>query len=184
MLPDATGSRLVLSRGKGRWLVWLAQRELLPATKSSGVSEGHGDNEGRPQYVDDDICHDPLHDNKLVAVYAAAVWKEGRVDGTIIGVLGVVFDWETQSQIIVQNEAFISEASWKRTRVMLLDNDLRIIAASDKQGPLQPFALDHQGRQRGYTVNGAHDVIAYARTIGYQEYDGLGWYGVIVRTPR
>ena len=64
------------------------------------VSEGHGDNEGRPQYVDDDICHDPLHDNKLVAVYAAAVRKEGGVDGTIIGVLGVVFDWETQSQTL------------------------------------------------------------------------------------
>jgi len=136
------------------------------------------------QYVVDDIVHDPLHDHKLVAVYAAAVRKGGRVDGTIIGVLGVVFDWETQSQTIVQKEASISEASWKRTRVMLLDKDLRIIAASDKQGLLQPFPLNHQGRQRGYSVNGAHDVIAYARTIGYQEYDGLGWYGVIVRKFR
>lgn len=136
------------------------------------------------QYVVDDICHDPLHDEKLVVVYAAAVRKEGRVEGTIIGVLGVVFDWETQSQIIVQKEASISEASWKRTRVMLLDNDLRIIAASDKQGLLRPFALNHQGRQRGYSVNSNHEVTAYARTIGYQEYDGLGWYGVIVRNLR
>jgi hypothetical protein len=101
------------------------------------------------QYVVDDICHDQLHDNKLVAVYAAAVRKEGRVDGEIIGVLGVVFDWEMQSQIIVQKEASISEASWKRTLVMLLDKDLRIIAASDKQGLLHPFVLNHQGRQEG-----------------------------------
>ena len=106
------------------------------------------------------------------------------MDGPIIGVLGVVFDWETQSQTIVQKEASISEASWKRTRVMLLDKDLRIIAASDKQGLLQPFALAHQGRQRGHYVNGSHEVTAYAQTIGYQEYDGLGWYGVIVRKLR
>ncbi len=133
------------------------------------------------QYVVDDIGHDPLHDDNLVAVYAAAVRKGGRVDGNIMGVLGIVFDWETQSQTIVQKEASISEASWKRTRVMLLDKDLRIIAASDKQGLLQPFPLNHQGRQRGYYVNGTHEMTAYARTIGYQEYDGLGWYGVIVR---
>lgn len=136
------------------------------------------------QYVVDDISHNQLHENKLVTVYAAAVRKEGRSDGTIIGVLGVVFDWESQSQNIVQKEASISQASWRRTRVMLLDKNLRIIAASDKQGLLQSFPLDHQGRQRGYYINGTHEVIAYAQTIGYQEYDGLGWYGVIVRKPR
>jgi hypothetical protein len=136
------------------------------------------------QYVVDDIYQDPLHADNLVAVYAAAVRKEGRVDGKVIGVLGVVFDWESQSQTIVQKEASISESAWKRTRVLLLDKGLRIIAASDDQGILQPFALNHQGRQRGFYVNGSQEVIAYARTIGYQEYDGLGWYGVIVRKNR
>jgi hypothetical protein len=133
------------------------------------------------QYVVDDICYDPLHQNKMVAVYAAAVRKEGQVDGKIIGALGVVFDWENQSRTIVRKEASFSESSWKRTRVMLLDKELRVIAASDDQGLLQPFALDHQGKERGYYVNDDHEVTAYAKTIGYQEYDGLGWYGVIVR---
>ncbi|OQW35766.1 MAG: hypothetical protein A4E19_16080 [Nitrospira sp. SG-bin1] len=136
------------------------------------------------QYVVDDIFHDPLHDNQLVAVYAAAIRKEGRVDGKVTGVLGVVFDWETQSKTIVQKEASISEEAWKRTRVLLLDKGLRIIAASDDQGILQPFALSHQRRQRGYYVTGDQEVIAYAQTLGYQEYDGLGWYGVIVRKLR
>lgn len=133
------------------------------------------------QYAVDDICNDPLHQNKMVAVYAAAVRKEGRVDGKVIGALGVVFDWESQSKTIVRKEASFSESSWKRTRVMLLDKDMRVIAASDDQGLLQPFALDHQGKERGYYVNDDHEVTAYAKTIGYQEYDGLGWYGVIVR---
>ena len=136
------------------------------------------------QYVVDDICHDPLHGDKLVAVYAAAVRKEGKTNGKIIGVLGVVFDWEEQSSTIVQKEPAISEASWKRTRVMLLDNRLRVIAASDHQGVLMPFTLQHQGRQRGHYVNDKHEVIAYAKTLGYQEYDGLGWYAVIVQRLR
>lgn len=133
------------------------------------------------QYVVDDIYRDPLHDDKLVAVYAAAVRKGGRVDGPIIGVLGVVFDWEHQSRIIVQKEASISENTWKRTRVMLLDSRLRIIAASDDQGILLPFALAHRDRQRGHYLSGNHEVVAYAKTIGYQEYDGLGWYAVIAQ---
>jgi Methyl-accepting chemotaxis protein (MCP) signalling domain len=54
------------------------------------------------QFVVDDIFHDPLHGNKLAAVYAAAVRKEGKIDGKIVGVLGVVFDWETQAKTIVQ----------------------------------------------------------------------------------
>jgi hypothetical protein len=136
------------------------------------------------QYVVDDICHDPLHGDKLVAVYAAAVRKERKTNGKIIGVLGVVFDWEEQSSTIVQKEPAISEASWKRTRVMLLDNRLRVIAASDHQGVLMPFTLQHQGRQRGHYVNDKHEVIAYAKTLGYQEYDGLGWYAVIVQRLR
>ena len=114
-------------------------------------------------------------------MYAAAVRKGGEANGKIIGVLGVVFDWEEQSSTIVQKEPAISEASWKRTRVMLLDNKLRIIAASDHQGVLTPFTLQHQGRQRGHYVNDKHEVIAYAKTLGYQEYDGLGWYAVIVQ---
>ncbi len=133
------------------------------------------------QYAVDDIGYDPLHNNKLTAVYAAAVRKDGRTDGKIIGALGVVFDWDNQSRIIVQKEPSFSESEWKRTRVLLLDRELRVIAASDDRGVLQPFALKHQGKQRGYYVNDDHEVTAFARTIGYQEYDGLGWYGVIIR---
>lgn len=133
------------------------------------------------QYAVNDIAHDPLHEDKLVAVYAAAVRKEGRIDGKIIGVLGVMFDWENQSATIVQKEPAISEESWQHTRVVLLDNDLRIIAASDNKGILSPFLLEQKGQQKGHYVNANHEVVAYAKTLGYQEYDGLGWYAVIVQ---
>ena len=134
------------------------------------------------QYVVDDIFHDSLHDEKLVAAYAATVRVKGRTDGKIVGVLGVIFDWESQSKTIVQTEPSLSESEWKRSRVLLLDSNMRIIAASDNNGILTPFMLEHNGKQKGHHVNANHELVAFAKTLGYQEYDGLGWYAVIVQT--
>lgn len=136
------------------------------------------------QYVVDDIAHSSLHDDKLVAVYAATVRKEGRIDGRIDGVLGVVFNWEDQATTIVRTEPTLSEDSWKRSRVLLLDNSLRVIAASDNSGILLPFVLEHKGQRTGHYVNASHELVAFAKTLGYQEYDGLGWYAVIVQKPK
>jgi hypothetical protein len=133
------------------------------------------------QYVVDDISHDSLHDDKLVAVYATGVRKEGKIDGKIVGVLGVIFDWEDQATTIVRTEPTLSEDSWKRSRVLLLDQNMRIIAASDNKGILLPFMLEHKGQQKGHYFNVDHELIAFAKTLGYQEYDGLGWYAVIVQ---
>lgn len=134
-------------------------------------------------YVVDDIYRDPLHENKLVAVYATAVRMGGKVDGKSIGALGVYFDWDEQSRIIVQNEPSLSADEWQRTRVLLLDQHFRITAASDGQGLLSHFSLDHNNQQKGYYLNDSKELVAFSRTIGYQEYDGLGWYAVIVQKP-
>lgn len=152
-------------------------------SKLNWVQKAFATNSG-DDYVVDDIYRDPLHDNKLVAVYATAVRQGGRVDGKPMGVLGVFFDWDEQSRVIVQNEPSLSPDEWKRTRVLLLDHNLRVIASSDGNGLLSPFPLDHKGEQKGYYFDTAGDLVAYAKTIGYQEYDGLGWYSVIVQRPK
>ena len=136
------------------------------------------------QYVVGDIDHDALHDDKMTAVYAASVRKDGNISGKMLGVLGVVFDWEVQATTIVRTEPSLSEDEWKRSRVLLLDNSLRIIAASDNTGILLPFLLDHHGQQKGHYFTAGHELIAFAKTLGYQEYDGLGWYAVIVQKPK
>lgn len=139
---------------------------------------------GGDQYIVDDIYRDPLHDNKMVAVYATAVRMGGKVDGKSVGALGVYFDWDEQAKIIVETEPALSADEWKRSRVMLLDHNLRIIAASDHNGLLAPFMLEHKGQQKGYYFNADHELVAFAKTLGYQEYDGLGWYGAIVQKPK
>jgi hypothetical protein len=119
-----------------------------------------------------------------VAVYAAAVRENGDLNGTVNGVLGVYFDWGEQSRCIVQDEPIFTPEEWSRTRVLLLDNGNRVIAASDNAGLLQPFPLITGGETRNSYYDQTGNVIAFARTIGYQEYDGLGWYGVIVQKPQ
>lgn len=135
------------------------------------------------EYIVDDIYRDKYHDDKMVAVYATAVRSGGKIDGKIVGALGVFFDWEDQARVIVKNEPNLTESDWRRTRVMLLDHHFRIIAASDERDLLQTFTLDHHGNQKGYYFNDNGDLVAFAKTIGYQEYDGLGWYSVIVQKP-
>ena len=131
------------------------------------------------QYIVDDILRDHLHNGKLVSIYATAVRSNGQVDGRTLGVLGVFFDWEDQSKIIVKNEPPLSEEEWTRTRVMLLDNNFTVIASSDNKGLLTKYDLKTSDQQKGYYFTENKDLIAFAKTLGYQEYDGLGWYGVI-----
>jgi hypothetical protein len=57
--------------------------------------------------------------------------------------------------------------------VLLLDQNMRIIAASDNAGVLSPFRLEHNGQHKGHYVNANHELTAFAKTLGYQEYDGL-----------
>ncbi len=134
-------------------------------------------------FIVDEIGPSLSHDGKAVAIYAAAVREEGQIDGTPIGVLGVVFDWDKQGVNIVRDEPPLNAEEWPRSRTLLLDAKLRIIASSDNSGLYQPFDLSPSPAGRGsyYRRNG--ELVAYARTIGYETYDGLGWYGVITQRP-
>ena len=46
------------------------------------------------------------------------------------------------------------------------------------------WALQNDGKERGYYYGPDGTLVAFAHTIGYETYDGLGWYGVITQTPR
>src|SRR5690606_13462713 len=98
-----------------------------------------------------------------------------------VGALGVYFDWDEQARVIVQNEPNLSQEEWQRTRVMLLDTNMRVIAASDNRDLLNRFELRLEGRTKEYYFSDPKTLVAFAKTLGYQEYDGLGWYCVIVQ---
>lgn len=116
-----------------------------------------------------------------VATYATAIREGGQAQGKVIGVLGVHFDWKPQAQAVVDGVR-LTEEERTRSRVLLLDQNHRVLAASDGQGVLEEtFKLDTAGGTMGSYGDGARTV-GYALTPGYETYAGMGWYGCLVQT--
>jgi Methyl-accepting chemotaxis protein (MCP) signalling domain len=168
-------------------IITCSNEKYLPNMKNMDISQlpwvkkAFATNSG-DKYVVDDIFYDPLHDNQTVAIYSAAIRMGAKIDGKVIGVLGVVFDFEKQAKVIVEKEPAFNAEELKKVRVMLLDQNLRIIADSANNTLLENFFLQHSNKQKGFYFNDKKELVAFAKTIGYQEYDGLGWYAVIVQS--
>ena len=133
------------------------------------------------EYVVGEVAPSTHHGGREVLVYGTAVRAGGRNDGPVIGTLGVYFDWQAQGRSIVETEAALPPQVAERTEVMLLDGAGRIIATTRPDNLFRTFDLQAGERQRGSYYDGAGNIVAFARTLGYQEYDGLGWWGVIVQ---
>jgi hypothetical protein len=132
-------------------------------------------------YAVGEVTGSAHHDGHDVLVYSTAIRSNGRANGPVLGALGVYFDWQNQGQSIVETEAALPPQIAERTVVMLLDGKGRVIASSRPESRFTTFDLRHEGQQRGSYYDGQGNIIAFARTLGYQEYDGLGWWGVIVQ---
>ena len=129
-------------------------------------------------YVAGDVERQPLLGNAQVATFCASVREGGKVNGRPIGVLAIHFDWEAQARAIVEGVRVGDD----RTRVLLLDSNFRVIAASDGQGLLsERIALQLGGGRSGFYTDRSGAQVAFHATPGYETYKGLGWYGVIVR---
>jgi hypothetical protein len=130
-----------------------------------------------------DVTAEPLLQNAKVATYAAGVREGGAVDGRLVGVLGIHFDWEPQAQAVVDGIRLNADEK-DRTRTLLTDAKGIVIAASDGRGVLtERLSLRTGGRPSGHYVSDRGEVVAFHCTPGYETYAGLGWYGVIIQTP-
>jgi len=129
-------------------------------------------------YVAGDVENQQLLGNAQVATYCASVRAGGEANGAPIGVLAIHFDWEPQARAIVQG---VRVGDSDRARVLLVDSNFRVIAASDGQGILsERIALSLNGQRSGFYQDRSGTMVAFHATPGYETYRGLGWYGVIV----
>ena len=132
------------------------------------------------EFVACDIQCEPSLDNAPVATYATAIRAGGEANGEPIGVLGIHFDWRPQAQAVVDGVR-LTESERARSRVLILDQSHRVLAASDGQGVLTEIVPLNVagGAMNSYT---AEDLtIGYALTPGYETYKGLGWYGCVLQ---
>jgi hypothetical protein len=140
------------------------------------VQLGSGDD-----YVAADVMHQPLLGAAQVATYCASVREGGRARGRALGVIAIHFDWEPQARAIVEGIR-VATKDRDRTRVLLIDGGRRVIAASDRKGLLsEKLGLDFRGRKNGFDLSADGTITAFHHTPGYETYQGLGWYGVILQ---
>jgi hypothetical protein len=134
-------------------------------------------------FVATDIEVNPWLDESQVATYSTAIRRDGAVNGEVLGVLAVFFDWQTQSKAVVDAVKF-DEQEKPRARALLIDARHRVIAASDGEGILEEtLELKRRGKTLGYITRDDGTLVGFARTPGYETYKGLGWYGVIMLKP-
>jgi hypothetical protein len=118
-----------------------------------------------------------------VATYATAIRAGAEERGRAIGALGIFFDWGPQAQAVVDGVRMPPEERM-RTRCMLVDSRLRVLASSDGTGLLQErLTLNRDNGDMGFYIDQRNNVVGYALTPGYETYRGLGWYGVVVQRP-
>lgn len=176
-LADATGR--VIASGRGDRFRAVGADVSHATWFRRGLATASG-----ADFVVDDIATSAVLDGRSVATYATAVRLEGAVDGAPIGVLGIHFDWEPQAQAIVEGVR-LSEGERAHTRCLLVDSSGRVIAASDRRGLLtEQFRLTTSAGAEGHYADPDGRAVGYALTPGYETYEGLGWYGVLVQHPR
>src|SRR3954453_9781610 len=129
-------------------------------------------------YVAGDVERQPLLGNAQVATYCASVRADGKANGKPLVVLAIHFDWESQARAIVQG---VRVGADDRARVLLVDSNFLVIAASDGQGLLsERIPINLNGSRSGFYHDRAGTLVAFHATPGYETYKGLGWYGVIL----
>lgn len=132
-----------------------------------------------------------LKDRSLI--YSGGVCAGGLREGDCIGVLGVLFDWDTEARKILHiciprdTEGRCIEGSaafyTNRKGEIIETTDGELFPVGLKLG--LPAALDGLGA--GETISGIFEfknqkyIIGSSRTKGYREYEGLGWTAHIIR---
>lgn len=131
----------------------------------------------------------PLVNGQRILAYSCAVREGGKSLGNVMGVLGVLFRWDSLAQTVVQNTA-LPESEKSHTRVMIVD-DAGLVLADTRDGALKD-RLDFKGmnelfkQNKGFTLTdyeGSPAIAAHATSPGFETYS-TGWHSVIIQRLR
>jgi hypothetical protein len=139
------------------------------------------------EFAVQDVENDSIFET-AAPIYSAAVRAGGADRGEVIGVLAIVFDWATQTQLIMKGLR-LDPSERERTRCVIFSKAGIVIASSDGIGILTE-SLEHlegvrraMGGEKGFCVETGGVLTAYAHTPGYETYRGLGWGCAFLRQP-
>ena len=121
-----------------------------------------------------------------ILVYSCGVREAGQAQGKLIGVIGIIFNWEALGQTIVKN-TLISDAEKSRTRVCIVDGQGHMLADSAGQISRETLELPQQAElfaaKKNHLVvpyKGESTLIAHAFSPGFETY-ATGWHSLIIQ---
>jgi hypothetical protein len=145
------------------------------------------------EYAVQDVVHSPLERTRTSSLaYAGGVRRAGAREGEAIGVLGVLFDWDTEAQKILATclprdrerkvipgcAAFYTARNGRIIEI----TDAAFACGSTPELPEAVIQLAAGGSTTGVLAHGGRRyLVGSSRTKGYREYRGLGWTAHIVR---
>lgn len=138
-------------------------------------------------YAFETLHESPLIDGERTLAYSCAVRAGGEAHARPLGVLGILFDWDSLAQTIV-NDVSLTADEKTRTRCCIVDDDGLVLADTEGQMLKQKVPLQNPARVLTKTnhfvmedYNGKPAVIAHAYAPGYEGYS-TGWHSLLIQT--
>ncbi len=126
-------------------------------------------------------------------IFSGAIREGGSRTGEVIGVLGSLFDWVTESGKILKT-CLPKDRHGKRIQgciAFYANHDDEVIETSDAQivplGTVPELPAGHRELTPGQSASGVLRlgdnvyILGSSRSKGYREYQGLGWSAHILR---
>jgi hypothetical protein len=127
-----------------------------------------------------------LVDGKTSLVYSCGVRHEGNANGKLLGVLGIVFNWEALAQTIMAN-APIAEDERAATRCVITDGDGTLLADSCGKQLQESLVLPELSQilaeRKNFVTSdyrGQKCCIAHAQAPGFETYS-TGWHSLVIQ---
>jgi hypothetical protein len=119
-------------------------------------------------------------------VYSCGVRQGGLANGALIGVLGIIFNWEALAQTIMKAVP-LSAAEKEATRCCIVDSTGHVLADSFEKHLIDTLDVselpDAFTRKKGFFVThyqGRDCCIGHAKAPGFETYT-TGWYSLIIQ---
>ena len=130
--------------------------------------------------------YSPLVMDQSVLVYSSSVRRNGGASESILGALGVVFNWEALSKAVLTN-ASIDAVEAKRTIRFITDRDFQVLASSKPMPVDFRLPVEQLGTilsvSKGHCVvkiDGKDACVAHALSPGFESY-ATGWRSFLIQ---
>lgn len=139
------------------------------------------------EYGFETVTNSPLVNNQNILTYSCTVRRNGEARGEVLGVLGILFNWDSLAQTIMY-ETPLSPDEKNGARVCIIDDAGNVLADSQNRILQQRLALPDMAallqESKNYVLtdyNQVPCVVAHAQAPGYETYS-TGWHSVIIES--